>query len=209
MASTHTVKQGEHICRIAAQYGFTNYRALWNHPKNSELVNKRKNPDVLYPGDQVFIPDKRDKTETVPTEKIHNFRLLATPLKLRIVIKDFDNEAIKDTDCELEIEGVKFKLKSNAEGLIEHAIPYTAENGKLRIDALSVEIPVKVGFLDPVDEESGLKGRLINLGYYNGEEDPLRIRYAIEEFQCDRGIKPITGEFDAATKAKLKQEHGS
>jgi hypothetical protein len=209
MATTHTVKQGEHLCCIAAQYGFINYRTIWDHPKNADLAAKRKTPTILYPGDQVFIPDHQSKKEKIATEKVHRFRLLNPPLNLRIVVKDFDNEPIKDTDCELELEGATYPLKSNADGLIEHSVPETARSGKLRIKPLAIEIPIKIGFLDPFDEETGMKGRLINLGYYNGEEDPLRLRYAIEEFQCDQKISPVTGEFDAATKAKLKVEHGS
>jgi hypothetical protein len=71
-------------------------------------------------------------------------------------------------------------------------------------------MPVKIGHLDPLDEETGWKARLINLGYYEGclaDPDGTRFQYAIEEFQCDQDVK-VSGKLDDSTKAKLKQVHG-
>jgi hypothetical protein len=207
MASEHKVKQGEHLYKIARQYRFGDYRPIWNHAKNADLVKLRKTPNILFPDDVVFIPDKQPKTETAQTEQVHKFRLSAPPLKLRIRIENFDNQPVPNADCELEVGGQVYKLKSNAQGLVEHEIPVVAEEAKLRVLSLEIEIPLKIGYLDPFDKESGMKARLMNLGYHNGEDDPLRWRYAIEEFQCDHGIKK-TGEFDNATRDKLKAEYG-
>ncbi len=207
MATSHTVKQGEHLCRIAAQYGFPDSRTIWDDSQNAELKKLRKNPNILLPGDVVKIPEKKGKKVAIQTGQTHRFRLSTPVLKLHIAIKDFDNEPVKDADCVLEIEGTSHKVKSDAQGVVMHAIPATAEKGKLRIPHLGIEIPLKIGHLDPIEEASGWKARLINLGYYAGEKSDLRLRYAIEEFQCDYKIK-ITGEFDDATKAKLKEVHG-
>ena len=49
MATLHTVVQGEHLSRIAKQYGFTDYRVIWEHRRNAALRGKR-NPNVLFPG---------------------------------------------------------------------------------------------------------------------------------------------------------------
>ena len=203
MATKHIVKQGDHLSRIAAQYGFKDYHPIWNHASNSDLRNLRKSPNILLPGDVVSIPDKKIKKEAVRAGQAYWFRLSTPPLNLRIAVKDFDNELVINENCELEVEGTVFKVKSNGQGVVEHTVPCTAENGKLRIPRLGIEIPLKIGHLDPLDEGSGWKARLINLGYYAGEEGDLQLRYAIEEFQCDHKVQ-ITGEFDAATQAKLK-----
>ena len=206
MAKQHTVKQGEHLTRIAGLYGFQDYRPVWNHPQNSNLVKLRKTPNILLPGDSLFIPDKQAKIEKVSTGKVHKFRLTAPKLKLRIVVKDIDGNPAANADCELEIEGKVHKIKSDRDGLIEQEIPAAAESGNLRILPLDFEIPLKIGHLDPIDEESGWKARLINLGYHHGD-DARRLKYAIEEFQCNHGLK-ITGEFDDATQSKLREVHG-
>jgi hypothetical protein len=206
MPSRHTVQQGEHASRIAANYGFQDYRAIWNHPENAALVKLRQTPNVLLPGDVLFIPDKQIKTEKIPTGKVHRYRLTAPRLLLRIILKEFDDQPIADSDCELEVEGTVCKLKSTKQGLVELEIPATAESGKLRVPALNLEVPLKIGHLDPIEEVSGWKARLFNLGYYHGGEE-ARLKVAVEEFQGDHGLER-TGEPDDATRAKLRELHG-
>jgi N-acetylmuramoyl-L-alanine amidase len=113
MAKNYTVQQGDHIFSIAKQFEFRDYHIIWDHPKNAALKQKRINPHVLFPGDIVYIPDKNIKTERVVTTQVHRFQVDLDPLKLRIVLKDFDNEPIPHVDCELAVEGTIYKLKSD------------------------------------------------------------------------------------------------
>jgi len=211
MATSHTIQQGEHISKIATKYGFRDYRTIWNDGRNAALKKKRVNPNVLLPGDELQIPDKQVKTVPGATTKRHTFRLARAPLKLRLVVRDFDNEPIANTPCELEIEGTKYHLTTNGDGLIEKDVEPTAETGRLVIPSLDLDVPVKIGHLDPHDEETGWLGRLINLGYGDdrlGTTSAEDLQSDIEEFQCDYGLK-VTGILDEATKAKLKDTHGS
>ena len=57
MSRTHSVAQGETIQRIAKQHGIANWRAVWQHPHNAELRARRRDPNVLAVGDEVFVPD--------------------------------------------------------------------------------------------------------------------------------------------------------
>jgi hypothetical protein len=211
MAHNYTVRQGDHVFSISKKFGFTDHRIIWDDPNNAVLKQKRVNPHVLYPGDIVHIPDKKEKTESIVTTKVHRFRLNDEPLKLRIVLRDFDNEPIPNMDCELDVEGQVSKLKTNGKGLIEKEIPATAQKGVLKVPELGLELPVKIGHLDPNDEESGFKARLINLGYHPralDDNDTEQLGSSVEEFQCDHGLR-VTGKLDTGTKAKLKEEHGS
>ena len=54
MGETYTVKQGDYLAKIAAQFGFTNLKTIWDDPQNAKLKELRKNPNVLFPGDQLF-----------------------------------------------------------------------------------------------------------------------------------------------------------
>jgi N-acetylmuramoyl-L-alanine amidase len=56
----HNVVQGDCVLSIAEQYGFF-WETVWNHPSNAELKKKREDPAILYPGDVVFVPEKRLK----------------------------------------------------------------------------------------------------------------------------------------------------
>jgi N-acetylmuramoyl-L-alanine amidase len=211
MATSHTIKQGEHISRVARLYGFRDYRTIWNHSTNSALKKKRVDPHVLLPGDELHIPDKEVKGESRPVDERHTFRIVTQMLKLRLVVQDLDNVAVPNAACELDIEGSTYHLTTNADGLIEHDISPTDENGRLRVPALDIDVPLKIGHLDPHNEETGWLGRLINLGYSDdrlGAADPADLQSAIEEFQCDFGLK-VTGILDEPTKAKLKQAHGT
>jgi len=83
----HTVAQGECLSSIAAQAGFT-VDTLWNLPQNAQLKQLRKDPNVLYPNDVVFIPDKRLKEIPSATEKRHPFVKKGSAAKLKIRLLD-------------------------------------------------------------------------------------------------------------------------
>jgi N-acetylmuramoyl-L-alanine amidase len=206
----YRVKQGDHLSGLAQRFGFRDFDTIWNDPANAELKETRADPHVLLPGDALFIPEKKPKTVDGATGLMHPFVVKTRPLLLRIALKDFDSQPIPNADCELEIAGAMFKLKSNAQGVIETAVDTHAQEGTLRIPALDLEHRILIGHLDPVEAASGWRARLINLGYYAGssdDSDEARLRHAIEEFQCDHGLH-VTGELDAATRSKLAQRHG-
>jgi N-acetylmuramoyl-L-alanine amidase len=214
MAAYHTVEQGEHLPLIAHKYTFANYLTIWDHPNNADLKEKRRNPNVLLPGDQVFIPDKEPKTESVVTEQLHRFKVRFPKVMLRLILKTPEGETVRNTECELSVEGETFKLTTDGDGLIEQKIPATAEHGILKIkDESSLfdsEIPIKIGHLDPIEEKTGQIARLNNLNYFAGPIDDIdqkQFRSAVEEFQCDHGLK-VDGICGPTTQAKLKEVHG-
>lgn len=161
MPSQHKVKQGEHLHLIAQKYGFGDFHAIWDHPDNAKLKNIRKSPHVLLPGDIVQIPDKEIKVLDAETEQLHRYIYKkGEPLLLRIKIYDFAGEPVTDTECKLFIEGDKFDVKIDSEGLIEKRICIDAKNGKLVIPTLAIELPKLIGYLDP---EEGKGDRRIML----------------------------------------------
>lgn len=211
MATIHKVEQGEHISSIADRYGFPDWRIIWEDGQNAGIRAKRTNPDVLYPGDEIAIPDKKIKTETRPTGQVHVFMLSAPLLKLRLCIQDFDNHPMPGLACEVEVDGSTRPISTDGQGFLNLEIPATAKEGRLRIEAIGVDVPLKIGHMDPPEEDSGWVGRLINLGYYAGSVGDLTdelLPVAIEEFQCDYSLK-VTGTLDQATRSKLLAVHGS
>lgn len=83
MPTEYQVKSGDCINSIAFNHGFF-WETLWNHGQNSELKNKRKDPNVLKEGDVIHIPDLTLKEESGATEQRHRFRLKAVPAKLHL-----------------------------------------------------------------------------------------------------------------------------
>lgn len=216
MAGYYTVVQGDHISSIANDYGFSDYLVIWNHPNNAQLKSDRQNPNVLSPGDKVFIPDRTPKEVTRGVDKRHNFKVKLKPLKLRLILKDAYEKPIVNTPCVLRIGEVSKSLTTDGDGKLELVIPPSAKDSTLLIQGdqetpyFGMVIPVKIGHLDPETTISGQQGRLANLGYYWGEidgEDSPDFRSAVEEFQCENDLS-VDGICGPNTQAKLKQIHG-
>ena len=214
MPEMHTVVQGEHLAKIADAYGFKDFNAIWNHPNNAALKNKRKTPHVLYPGDEVYIPDRELRVEDKPTDNKHNFVLRQKPLKLRLKLLDVNEQPAPNTRCELIVETTRYSLTSDGSGMIEQEIPWGATTGRLIARNPSVpidlDVPIQIGYLDPVEEREGQQARLNNLGYRSGEPgsgDEFRFRQAVEEFQRNHHLT-VDGVCGPQTQAKLKEVHG-
>lgn len=215
MSLYHTVKQGEHLSRLAEQYGFSDYRTIWNHPENAELKQKRQDPNVLYPGDTLSIPDRELREELRPTDKRHTFVLTRTNLKLRLVLESRFDKPVANAACTLRINPDTWNLTTDGRGRIEQDIRPEVEQAMLIVwDSKTVfdsmQVTFGIGHLDPVEEFSGQWGRLANLGYLSGqpaEENPEDFGSAVEEFQCENDLK-VDGICGPKTQAKLKQVHG-
>jgi hypothetical protein len=55
---THIVRNGENLTVIANKYRYSEWKTIYNHPQNAEFRRKRPNPNVIVPGDVIYIPDK-------------------------------------------------------------------------------------------------------------------------------------------------------
>ena len=215
MSFNYTVAQGDHLSKIAKDNGFTDYTIIWDHPNNADLKKKRQNPNVLFPGDEVFIPDMEQKQESGATDKKHSFTVGKKTLKLRLVLEDAYEKPIANAQCALLVDGQVYQLTSDGNGKIEQEIPLDAKEGTLTIRGdqtpyANEVISIKIGHLDPVDEISGQVGRLNNLGYAAGPldgSDDDAFDSAVQEFQCDNGLK-VDGICGPQTQSKLKQVYG-
>lgn len=203
-----TIKQGEHITMIAFQLGFRDWETIWEAPENEDLRALRDNPNVLFPGDQLFIPDKLAKSEPSATAKVHLFETDSLDLKLKLVVRDVNGDPIPNCDVLLALDGTPKKLVTDADGRIEQDIDELTDSGEIRVRGQ--EYHFKVGHLDPVEEQSGVRARLANLGYYLGDGpdiDEAELTSAIEEFQVDHGLD-VDGKAGPKTQKKLKAVHG-
>ena len=107
---------------IAKKYGFSSHKKIWDHAQNAELKKQRQNPNVIFPGDQLFIPDKSEKKETRNTGQRHQFVLKTEKLKLRLVLEDLYEKPIANAPCELRVENETFRLTTDGKGKIERDI---------------------------------------------------------------------------------------
>jgi hypothetical protein len=215
MPHYYTVKQGDHLSSIAKAFGFSDYCTIWNDSNNSALKQKRQSPNVLYPGDLLYVPDRQLRVEARNTDKRHTFVAHRPIVKLRLVLEDLFERPIVNADCDLLLENELLHLTTDGRGQIEQQIRPDIHSALLIIkDAQTPfkdeEIPIRIGHLDPVEEVSGQVARLNNLGYFAGDaaiSDSDQFRSAVEEFQCDNSLK-VDGICGPGTQTKLKQVHG-
>jgi N-acetylmuramoyl-L-alanine amidase len=205
---SYTVQQGDHLSALLEKFGFRELKTIWEHPNNAALKSERKDPHILFPGDEIFIPEKQAKTVSRPTTKLHKFQVKKEQLKLKLLLQDVNGQPRALEECKLDIDGAITTEKTGGDGTITKEIPLSAKAGRLTLSDL--QVPLLIGHLDPVEKESGQIARLSNLGYEPGDvdaPDAERLRSAIEEFQCDQGLH-VDGICGGSTQAKLKQVHG-
>lgn len=210
----YRVVQGDCASSIANQFGFRDFRTLWDAPDNAELRSLRPDPNVLFPGDVVVVPDHELRVEEAETGRRHTFvaRGKSPVLRLRI-------ETDQPLDYELVVErGEPFRGTTDGSAPIVHPISASARSATLTLWPSSMSdktpdkgmrIPVAIGALDPIDEIAGVQGRLRNLGFYDGPLDNRLedlTREGIRAFERYLG-REETGEPTASLRAALVQHH--
>lgn len=211
----YVVQQGDHLARIAKAFGFSDWQTIWKHPNNADLKNKRKNPNVLYPGDSIYVPDRQLREESKSTDQKHSFVKKTSDLKLRLTLHDQYEKPIANASCNLILGSKSDTVKTDSNGKIEVDIQPEDHEGILIIQDQetpfeNTPISFRIGDLDPVDQISGQVARLNNLGYSAGDlqqVDPDAFQSAVEEFQCDNKLT-VDGICGPKTQAKLKDVHG-
>ena len=200
MSKTHIVKQGEHLSGIALAYGFTDFHTIWDDGGNAGLKAIR-DPHVLFPGDELFIPDHDPKTEPGATGKVHVFELDEPALFLRLKILDLDNRPVKGADGKLGLDGQTDPVTTDAAGILIHDLDPLTMQGELRMNKRlrktkktdpdtfeTLKYDLLIGRLNPEKKLSGQQARLNNLGYFAGFtlNDLEQLLWAAEEFECDQ-----------------------
>jgi hypothetical protein len=217
MGSYHTVRQGECIASIAKHYRFTDYHTIYDDRRNALLRSRRPNPNMLRPGDRVYIPDHEERQEERGTGARHRFETSRYQVRLRLVIKDDEGNPYAGKRYELDAGGDSARTgTTNDRGLIEQTIPADLQEAELRIwlgDATIGEDPyewrLRIGHLDPVETNEGVQARLNNLFYPCGGVDGVlgtNTREALITFQSDEELDE-TGRADSATRDRLEQRH--
>ncbi len=208
MAYTYKVKQGDCISSIAYKYNFFP-KTIWDHPDNAEIKKLRKNPNALFPGDEIVIPDKELKEEQCQAEQKHSFKRKGVPEKLRIqfLTGDEDDDAPRkgipytlDITTKSGRSVPQIKGKTDNKGFLEEDIPPDAYKGKVVLDEGEDEEVHEylLGHIDPIDTISGVRARLENLGFdcggYGDKLDEMTIE-AIRNFQADHDLETLPDDF--------------
>ncbi|HZI16823.1 MAG TPA: peptidoglycan-binding protein [Myxococcus sp.] len=213
MPTIHIVKQGECLSLIARRYGFSDYKKVYEHPDNAALRKKRPDPDVLFPGDEVVIPELAGKAERLSTGRVSRFTAKRPKRYLRLVLEGEDGQPLGGKPFTLTVDGEVIEGTTDGEGAIDEQLPLQASHAELECEGLSWSL--QLGHLNPLrdvpeNDISGAEARLLNLGYAFEPTGRMStpFRSALRAFQHQHGVE-AHGNLDAATLDKLKERHGS
>jgi N-acetylmuramoyl-L-alanine amidase len=211
----HVVQQGECLSSIAADNGFSDWHTIYDDAANADLRAKRPEPNVLYPGDQLFIPDRDPIQKDCVTDALHTFVIADNPTYLNVRLQDPAKRPLKSVPYKLSVGTLECEANTDGDGWIRRKIDASAESGTLMVwpnpdDRREYVVwQVMLGHLDPLETVTGIKARLKNLGYYDGEiDDEQDDEYdsAVRQFQQDDDLV-VDGIVGPKTRAKLKDEH--
>lgn len=214
MPTTHIVQQGECLNSIAHKYGFADYKKIYEHGDNADFKQARPDPNLIFPGDRLVIPDKVAKAFSCATGQTHRFVVKQPKRKLQLKLLDSAGEPIADIPYTLVVGDQTLEGTTSGDGKIEHDIPIREKKAKLSMNG--TERTLLIGYLNPLEDTedegvSGVQSRLKNLGYpvgaVTGKMNP-DTRAAIRAFQHDREMT-VDGEIGDALIAQLKKEYGS
>jgi uncharacterized protein involved in type VI secretion and phage assembly len=207
----YLLRQGDYLAKLAFAHGFDADKA-WNDGKNAELKAKRKNPNILHPGDIVYFPraPRQGKPLQKGTSNAYAVNVPRTTVRLKL-----SDVRLFNTSYVVEGLGSIPKGTTGADGGITLQVPVHVRVLNISFPEKHITCAVRVGNLDPVDERSGARRRLEHLGYRRASEvseteadAEASDRLAFAAFQRKEGLEP-TGELDDATKSALTKAHGS
>ena len=208
----YVVQQGECLASIAYENGLLP-DTLWNHPKNASLKAGRKDPNILMPGDRVYIPEVREREESCATDGTYIFQLSQPTEMLRVVLLDSDGNPRKSLQYTIKLKGSKPKSgRTGADGVVKVPIlPNTREAELVVQSDLGEETyELYLGAIDPPTTLTGIQARLNNLGYFCGEVDGLMgplTAGALQRFQKNQNLT-ANGKLDGNTRDALVKQHG-
>jgi Putative peptidoglycan binding domain len=208
MPKTITIEIGDCFINISTQEGFF-WDTIWNHPQNAALRRRRKHLNILKEGDEVFIPDRTIKEISRETDKTHYFVRKGFPARFTLTLLDMGQPRANERYV-LIVGGKSQEGRTGPDGKLSEPIPPDARNGLLLLGENEEEITIDFGYVDPIEEISGVKSRLQNLGFYDGEvDDELTTETvgSVAEFQRSVAL-PGEGELNEETRQALVIAHG-
>jgi len=206
MPTVYRVRQGECLTSISLHHGFIP-DTLWNDPANAQLKQNRRNHNILYPGDQVTIPELRPKEEHVAADNRHRFRRKGVPVFLELQLLKENGDPLANERFILRVDGQIREGTTDEEGRLREPISPQAVEGILTIR--NRDFNIRIGHLNPAEFHSGIRSRLNNLGYAagtGGEELDPELRQGIEAFQETQGLSK-TGQIDEGMRSMLMDKH--
>jgi hypothetical protein len=197
----HTVQQGETLLGLAAKNGLDSWQDIVNAPENASIKDTLTDPGIIKDGVSLFIPNRTLKQDPKPVDATHPYSVKRPTAWLRLAVKDADGAALKDKKYELSVDSNVTSGTIPADGVIERLVSVYASEGTLTVwldDQTTEQWSLRIGYMNPINDETGVTARLANLGFDCGD-----LASSVRAFQERVGLE-TTGTVDDALREKLK-----
>jgi hypothetical protein len=170
----YVVRAGEYLTAIAYGRGLKP-NDVWNDPDNADLKKLRVNPEMLAPGDVLYLPPV--VRTWLPLQVGSTNQLVAKPPKveLHVVLSDPAGQPYAGKAVHLDPQVAEVDPTTDGTGLLKVLVPVTVKVLTATIIDDGTTFQIRVGHLDPHDVVTGTVSRLRQLGYIGDERRLLAL----------------------------------
>lgn len=218
----YVVCAGDYLTSIAHACGVTP-DAIWSLPANAALRKIRTNPEMLAPGDLLYLPAPERKWLQVSLGTTNKFVGTVPKADIKVVLLGPDGEPLAGKTVLLTPKVVDPDPVTDGQGLLALSVPVDVHVLTAAIADLGLTFAIRVGHLDPHDVDSGTLSRLRQLGYVGDEGALLRsgqpyvsgidadstaLARGVAAFQDAKKLD-VTGTVDATLCGAIRDGYGS
>ncbi len=216
----YVIRAGDDLDLLAARMGF-DAGEVWNDDQNRELRERRQDPNVLAPGDVVYLPEPHDEPQRLAAHTTNRYRAAVGRVRLDLLLTAGGPEPLANEPYEVRGAGAPISGRSDGQGHATIEVPARVRELELLLPEQGTRSVLRLGHLDPASDASGVRTRLANLGYLppydllppymRPERSPAELEHeltaALRRFQGEHGLS-ATGGLDDATRDALRRAHG-
>jgi hypothetical protein len=169
----YVIKQGDYLAALAHQLGF-DADTVWNDPSNAQLQQLRPNPNILFPGDVLQIPDPPAQpvagTSLTPGSS-NSFVSDAPTVTISVTFAGGDPTTYASKAYTIQELAGLTGLTTDGSGLVTFQALVTLQVATITFTESGESRQLSIGGTDPINTLSGIFKRLQNLGFIDPDAD--------------------------------------
>jgi hypothetical protein len=187
----YVIRQGDFLLKVAHKFGF-DADTIWNDAKNDALRQVRPNPNILLPGDVLYIPDQANRTPALKplvTGTTNTFTSHTPTLSL--TCKFIGAEAATYASKAFTVQELAdlVGLQTDDQGVATFPIPVTLTRATITFIETGECVELGIAAMDPINSLEGIFKRLQNLGHIPREVDGVPVESSGDLKMMRRGLR--------------------
>lgn len=170
----YVVKQGDYVTKLAYEMGF-DADTIWQDAKNDDLRKQRPDPNILCPGDVLYVPDTPDPPPPGTDLTVGATNDFTTPVapQVTVTVKLLGSQGKPQAGKAYSVQELPdlSGLQTAGDGVATFPAPVTLDTATLVLADTGETFMLRVGAMDPVDSLPGIAKRLVNLGLVSDDDD--------------------------------------